>query len=176
MGLTACPAPTTRAPWSETRAARPRRHPPQHPIGAPISGPAPNRSSDNEPGRTHQSPISSTILSLIREMVPFGQSLLTLRRIPFRNAPTSPPVNPRALSASTLWSTPSNRRWHLCTRTGLSCRPGHGGSISTRSTSVSTVLVRVPLQELRIAVPAHWSCFSYTRWLGQSCLQGGLKH
>lgn len=64
-------------------------------------------------------------------------------------AAISPVVNPRAVSDNTIASIPSSRRCRLRTICGskLPSR-SRGTSISTGPTSVSTVLIRVPLREL----------------------------
>jgi hypothetical protein len=85
-------------------------------------------------------------LSVIRLMV----SRLTLA--PYTSAKCaaiSPVVKPRAVSDSTISSTPFRRRWRLRTMVGAKLPSrSRGTSISTGPISLNTVLVRVPLREL----------------------------
>jgi hypothetical protein len=93
----------------------------------------------------HQAVISSTTLSVILETV----SLLT--EAPYTSAKCaeiSPVVSPRAVSDSTISSTPVNRRCRFFTICGSKLASvSRGTSISTGPISVSTVFDRTPLRE-----------------------------
>jgi hypothetical protein len=100
-------------------------------------------------------------LSVIVEIVCFDTS------VPYtsaRCAAISPWVSPLADNDSTSSSTPDSLRWRLRTICGSNVPATSRGTLtSTGPTSVSTVLVLVPLRLLPLPLPAG-SCLPYPTW------------
>ncbi len=108
-------------------------------------------------GRACQSAISSTILSVILEMVSF-ETLAPYTSA--RWALTSPVVIPFAVNDSTIWSTPFNRRWRFFTITGSKLPSRSRGTLtSTGPIFVVTVFDLAPLRSFDVTFVPLWSRF-----------------